>query len=91
MTTKTLIDYVDQKGNIASGLSGIDPLGNERRVAVHAPSDLDTSSLAIKINLVYSADECNAKLTPPSEEIFTITATIVEIILLTLMARLQRL
>jgi len=60
-TTKSLTDYVDQKGSIASGLSCI----------VHAPPDLETSSLAIKINLVNSADECNAKITPPSENMFT--------------------
>jgi len=71
MTTKTMTDYVDQKGTIASGLSCIDPISNERRVAVHAPSDLNTNSLAINKNLVNSAGECNAESTPPSERKFT--------------------
>jgi hypothetical protein len=51
-------------------LSCIDQLGNERRVAKHAPSDLNMSSF--KINLVSNAGECNAKLTPPSGETFTL-------------------
>jgi len=74
MTTQTLTDYVDQKGSIASGLSCIDPLGNERRVglAVHAPYIGPRHEQPRNKNkFSESADECNAKLTPPSEDIFT--------------------
>ena len=70
MTTKARHDLTDRKGSITSGSSCIDQLGNERRVAKHAPSDLNMSSF--KISLVSNAGECNAKLTPPSEEIFTV-------------------
>jgi hypothetical protein len=71
MTTNNSLDYVDQNGSIVGGSSCIEPSDNERRVAIHAPSGLDTSSLA-NINSVNNAGDCNASLSPPGVRKFTV-------------------
>ena len=74
--TKTLktSGVVEQQGSIDSGANCIVPLCNERREAIHAPTD--PSSLTLNKNLVEHLGKCNAltKATPPSEQISTIVA-----------------